>query len=68
MSGARIGDMIHAGDSLDAVLALIVRARNDPGMNLGVADDAVQAARVEWARTSAVYRAAILVTRKEGAT
>ena len=67
MSGARIGDMIHAGDSLDAVLALIVRARNAPSLNLGVADDAVQAARVEWARSSAVYRAAIRVPRKEGA-
>lgn len=65
MSGVRISDMIHEGDSLDAVLALIVRARNDPSLNLGVADDAVQAARVEWARASAVYRAAILVPRKE---
>lgn len=65
---ARISDLIHAGDSMDAVLALIVRARSDPSLNLGVADDAVQGVRVEWARTSAVYRAAIRVPRKEGLT
>lgn len=66
MSGARIGDMIHAGDSLDAVLGLIERARNNP--DLGVGADAVQAARVEWARTSAVWRASLRGERKEGAT
>lgn len=62
MNGVTLADMIEAGDCLDALLGLIERARNNP--DLGVGADAVQAARVRWARTSAVYRAALHIDRK----
>jgi hypothetical protein len=55
VSGLR--DLLAAGDELDAVLGMTERAKRTPGLAIGA--DAIQAARVEWARASAIYRAAL---------